>query len=303
VELHRDGIFAESRIESAEPVGDVRTPAQLTFEREEADLFGGVELAQLCGKLEAVDDLRRTDEENMLRTQIAVCVAHPSGGYSISYQRVVSFDEAELILGDRAHGVVLGFEAGQHELIGGIHALASLGSREIVRTPWCAYGSAIERAQRIHENGESGIVCVERRQERFERVLAGEATHLHEPVDRMSVAFEAQAGTVQAQRHDSDVRIRRKAAVEGNFELAVCAARRGCCQVELKKANWFLELVNIPSGNEHPGEMGLHDLDDVRSVWKRRRLAQVRQLFRRVGGFDSIHHADRRNGAVSAIYV
>ncbi len=100
------------------------------------------------------------------------------------------------------------------------------------------------------------------RSRRVEHVLARQALHLDQPVERAPGSAKAQsARRIPAQRHGSQIGVGGEPAVQPQFLLAGEAALGDGAEVEEIVTDRLLELVDAVRGQEEPRHVRLDDVD------------------------------------------
>ncbi len=140
--------------------------------------------------------------------------------------------------------------------------------------------------------------------------LGGQALHLHEPIADRALAHERErAGGGAPERYNPTIYAGSEAAVERNLfaaELLPSGERR---EIQIRIANWLLELEHLVSRKEDPGHMRFLGRNLIRPVGIRCGIAEKahllgeRRLFtcdqartlRPIGG-GAKHHADSKGG-------
>ena len=85
------------------PLSHPRVSETFAFERQERQLVGGIEHAQLLVELQTVDDRRPWVEADVFGTQITMTVDHAIGMYAPLEQESALLQEGELGSGQRFH--------------------------------------------------------------------------------------------------------------------------------------------------------------------------------------------------------
>ena len=118
------------------------------------------------------------------------------------------------------------------------------------------------------ERGDLGreVVHERRRQlparcDAIEESVLRELVHLHRVVDRASLAPEPGLGFGAGHRHDLEIEIGRRPAVQAELLLACPLARFERAEVEEPERNWLFQLVRVLPGQEHPGDVRLEERD------------------------------------------
>ena len=112
-----------------------------------------------------------------------------------------------------------------------------------------------------------------------EHVTGRQAAHPDQPVDDHAFPAEPQPPTgIHAQRHDAQVDVGSKTAVQAHFSVAIAASGSERARIEGSEADRFLELVGVVVGQEHPGHVGFDRVDAPDRFGTARRARQEGKL-------------------------
>ncbi|WP_241546937.1 hypothetical protein [Thiohalobacter thiocyanaticus] len=262
--------------------------------QQEGDLAQGVDPAQVGRELQAVEDLHPAVDVDHVG-QMQITVAFPDPAFAAALLDVV------LVL------LELGFRPVPQRLELSQQGRVIDTGVDLVEVFPDAFGDALEstvaavrrgrrqtgvelrqgQGQLIDVRGGQFILCCQPVQ--APRVV--ELLHLEGVFDGCARAVELRVLRGAGYRNHIEIQLRRQAAVEFQFNLAVLAALFQGTEIEKAEIDRFLELVGDAAGEQDPGDMGF----DHAEVTDR-----MRKAFGRLQrGYDSLQCGCR--GAHTAI--
>jgi hypothetical protein len=109
---------------------------------------------------------------------------------------------------------------------------------------------------------------------------AVELTHAHRVVDDLPAATDLETGGAAADRHDTDVQRRRKAAIQADLFRAEHPSARQRREIDETKVDWTLDLVDVIPGQQHPRDVRFDQFDRGATVRVGTRVQQIGKVFR-----------------------
>ena len=253
-------------------------PKPLQVHREEGDLPGRVPESEALIELDAVEDLDRLDATDVLRLQIAMAVTDPALGDPRPEARGLARQE------------VIHVGPQQQPLLGGPEICGSLGGlreafvpvltnrldRPLLVDPLASPRAGVEarhgRCDGAHLRGLGSA----RYHELIEHALGGQPAHLHSHLDGWAGAADPDARTGAFERDHPEVGIRSEPPIEAHLLLAEMTALTERSEIQEPEVDGLLDLVHTFPRQEHPRDVGFHQLHTVDLVRVDGRLAKSR---------------------------
>jgi hypothetical protein len=135
------------------------------------------------------------------------------------------------------------------------------------------------------EFGEQTLRQAAGSQQTVELRLGGELTHTHGPFGHLAVAAQPQSAT--GIPHDGkhiEVQGRREGTVAAQLLPAEMLAQRQRRKVDEGEADRLLHFIGVVAGEDHPGDVGLDDLDAGAGVRERLGAQQTRKVLGKCHG-------------------
>ncbi len=247
-----------------EPVREPRQPVVVEVHHGEGDLVHRVDPAEGLVELDRVEGHRdAVDQGHVAQVQVAVALAHEAVVLAPREDGLEAVELAKrpraerLADGARVLAVVEELELG--EVVDGFRedlrrrAEGALGAR--------ARHAPVEGGHAAREGFDLRGAELTRLRHAVQQGLLREAAHLHRVVEHEARAAEGRRLGRAGHRHHVEVEAGRGAAVQAQLLLAVEAARFQRGEVDEAEAYGLLDLVGEVTGQQHPGDVRLEELD------------------------------------------
>jgi hypothetical protein len=256
------GVARRVAVGAHECLREARTAPKLEVHHEERELVRHVELAEGGIELDAVDDLRRAIQQDVLGAQVAVAVAHaPRLGAVVEHPCVRGRERVREAL-EREHPLGLrGLLQERQQFLRVPEDPAADGAR--VAAFRCHLGSAgVEAGEDLRERGDLGALELAALEPRRERGALVVAAHLDHIVDgaRVVLIRERDPRPARGERAHAEIHVRRQAAAEPHLLVAHLAPALRRAVVEEGQHEGLLELVGAVAREGDPGDVGLAQL-------------------------------------------
>ena len=96
--------------------------------------------------------------------------------------------------------------------------------------------------------------------------IGGQPAHLDEPIDDTAGSGDREAALAEGQGQYAHIDVVGKAAIEAQFLLGIAPPGGKGPKIDPAVTHWFFEFVDVPIGQEHPGEMGFDPLNPRRAL-------------------------------------
>ena len=164
----------------------------LALHRQKRELVQRVETAQIASEFEAIDDLRRRSQTDMLGTEIAMPLYDPASPRGVAITGREAADKGFDVAHDAAGGIL---QRGTAAGIKGTAARAAFSAEAVEignRLDRHAPGRREELGEAVGKRMNIGVVPVPSGEAAVQHPLGGEPDHLDQPVDDEALAANRQ---------------------------------------------------------------------------------------------------------------
>ncbi len=255
-------------VEADELVGEPAISAELEVHRQKGDVGGHVAKPDAVVELDAVHDADAAfrPDDNGVRTQVTVAIAHTAGIGAAIHQRPVLLEEAIHVATD---GIVLLMgDRPVHELPRLLEVLIPVPPDGICPAEGgdarIRLRARVEVSERGGERPHLLLTHVVLREESRHHPLRRHAPHAHGVFDHFPGAPDVvRAGMVASNRCDAQVDAVAESAVEAHLFLAHQPPPLQGAVIKEAKVERLLDLVRELAREEHVRDMRLDQLDVV----------------------------------------
>jgi len=229
----------------------------IAFKAQERDLVEWIDGPQARIELEAIDDPHRITQPNMLRAQVAVPIDDATLANALGQRPRLLGKEFGLRTGNAADEPRRQPEARveQHApIVRQAFAPVAQMDRGRQKNRLCP---AIELYQRGDEPIELPRCEAILQDGMFERLSLVETSHDHEPVDDFCIATDRESVRRCGEGYHVEIDVRCQPTIESELSPAGGFPPPQGREIEIGKADRFLELVDPVAGEKYPGHMGL----------------------------------------------
>jgi len=227
------------------------------FEAQECNLVERIDRPQARIEFEAVDDSNWVAEPNVLGAQIAVSVDNAAAANARGERLSLLGEKSALDTSNPPDKPCRQAKARikQHPQIIR-QALVPVAHMDCGRKEHSCR-PAVELYERRNEPVELPWLDAMLQDSMFERLSFIETPHDYEPVHNRSVSANRESARRCRERHHVEIDIAGEPTIQAELGPARAFAPAQVREVEVRKTDWFLELVDSIACQEHPGHVGL----------------------------------------------
>ncbi len=251
---------------------------------QEGDLLRNIHPAQGRIELQAVEGVQRAvPAHHVAAMQVAVALAHEAIRTACAHpwrKRVQPGQQCRALGLHALRAIAICFQrCGLFEIR--LDGRAHHGRTAPLHALRGGWQRGVDVSQRAAEGTQFGRLGTLRFEQPVEFVLARELPHAHRVLQHRAVAAHPRLAAAMHDRAHVQIQRRGEAPVQAHLLAAQLEPALRLAHVQERMAHGTLDLVGKLAGQQHPGNVGLHQLHVAHGMRIGSRLEQPQQMFRK----------------------